>query len=311
MHYRRLGSSDFDVSVLALGAWQFGDPSYWGDTPEKKIQATVDRALDAGINLFDTAEMYGNGESERALGKALGSRRDDVFIASKVVPEHCAPGALRKACENSLRRLNTSAIDLYQVHWPIRDTPIGEVYGVLERLRDEGKVRAAGVSNFGVQDLTEWCDVGDCVSNQLGYNLLFRAVEWDILPACRAKGVGVLAYMPLMQGLLSGRWTVPDEVPTQRRRTRHFSRDRDGTRHGEAGCETETFQALDGLRKIADDLGQSNGNSRAGVASCKAGRHVDRRRRPESGTGVAQSCRRRVDTRSERRSTSWTESQTP
>lgn len=257
MHYRRLGSSDFDVSVLAFGAWQIGDPSYWGDTPEKGIQETIDHALEAGVNLFDTAEMYGNGDSERALGKALGSRRDDVLIASKVVPEHCAPDKLRKACEDSLRRLNTSVIDLYQIHWPVRDVPIEDVYGALERLRDEGKVRAIGVSNFGVQDLTDWLEVGDCVSNQLGYNLLFRAIEWDILPACHAKMVGVLAYMPLMQGLLSGRWTTPDDVPVQRRRTRHFSCDRDGTRHGEAGCETATFEALNEIHRIADDLGQS------------------------------------------------------
>jgi len=256
MQYRQLGASGLDVSVLAFGAWQIGDAGYWGDTSRQEVQDTVDAALDAGFNLFDTAEMYGDGESERALGKALGSRRDSVIVATKVRPELCAPASLRKACEDSLTRLGTDRIDLYQVHWPVRDVPVDAVFGELERLQRDGKIRYIGVSNFGVLDLADWLAAGACVSNQLAYNLLFRAVEWEILPECYAKQIGVLAYMPLLQGLLSGRWTNAEDVPPQRRRTRHFSGKREGTRHGEEGCEDAVFEALAGVRSVADRLGQ-------------------------------------------------------
>ena len=283
MQYRQLGASGLDVSVLAFGAWQIGDAGYWGESSWQDVQATVDLALDAGINLFDTAEMYGDGESERMLGKALGSRRDAVFVATKVSPDNCAPADLRRSCEGSLQRLGTDRIDLYQVHWPVRDVPIDAVCGELERLRQEGKIRAIGVSNLGAQDLTDWLAAGTCVSNQLGYNLLFRAIEWDILPACHARQIGVLAYMPLVQGLLSGRWANADDIPVQRRRTRHFSSAREGTRHGEEGCEEATFHALAGIRSVADRLGQPMATvalswllTKAGVTSVVVGG-----RRPE------------------------------
>ncbi|GMV92699.1 MAG: aldo/keto reductase [Candidatus Hydrogenedentota bacterium] len=257
MHYRPLGNSGFDVSVLAFGAWQMGDAGYWGNSTASDIQSTVDAALDAGINLFDTAEMYGNGESERVLGRALKGRRDSVLIATKVSPENCAPAALRASCEASLQRLGASVIDLYQVHWPPRDVPFADVCGALERLREEGKIRTIGVSNFGVRDLGNWLAAGTCVSNQLGYNLLFRAIEWDILPACFARGIGVMAYMPLMQGVLTGRWETIDKIPVQRRRTRHFASDREGTRHDETGCEQAVLDALAGIRSIAREAGES------------------------------------------------------
>jgi aryl-alcohol dehydrogenase-like predicted oxidoreductase len=286
MQYRQLGASGFNVSAIAFGAWQIGDAGYWGQTSWQDIQATVDTALDAGVNLFDTAEMYGNGDSERALGKALGPRRDSVFVATKVWPDRCAPAGLRIACENSLKRLGTDRIDLYQVHWPVRDVPVADVREALERLRQEGKIRATGVSNFGVQDLSDWLAEGACVSNQLGYNLLFRAIEWEILPDCHAQHIGVVAYMPLMQGLLTGRWASVADIPVQRRRTRHFSSAREGTRHGEAGCERETFQAIEGIRSVADRLGESMATvalswllHRPGVASVVVGG-----RRPEQVT---------------------------
>lgn len=257
MNYRRLGNSALEVSELAFGAWQIGDPAYWGDSFAADVQATVDAARDAGITLFDTAEMYGNGESERVLGRALANHRGSVLIATKISPENCAPAALRASCEASLQRLGASVIDLYQVHWPPRDVPFADVCGELERLREEGKIRAMGVSNFGVRDLGDWLAAGTCVSNQLGYNLLFRAIEWEILPECFARGVGVMAYMPLMQGLLAGRWESVDDIPVQRRRTRHFASDREGTRHDETGCEQAVLDALAGIRAIAREAGES------------------------------------------------------
>lgn len=251
MEFRPLGSSGFNVSVLSFGAWQIGDTDFWGPHDQRRAEATVGTAIDEGINLFDTAEMYGKGESERALGKALGNRRKEIFIASKVSPEHCAPQTLRAACEASLSRLNTDYIDLYQVHWPPREFPFTEVHGELTRLREEGKIRAFGVSNYGPQDLREWLQMGPLVSNQLGYNMAFRAIEYEIMPLCRKNNIGILAYMPLMQGLLAGRWKKAEEIPIMRRRTRHFAGHRDAVRHGEHGCEELFFETLAELANLA------------------------------------------------------------
>lgn len=255
MQYRPLGASGIRVSVLGFGAWQIGDPQYWGEDAETNAQGAVDAALEAGINFFDTAEMYGDGGSEEALGKALGARRDEVVIASKVSPQHCAPEQLRTACEASLKRLGTDYIDLYQVHWPFREPSFEAAYDTLDRLRREGKIRAIGVSNFGACDLTDWLAAGEAASNQLGYNLIFRAVEYNIAPLCRRSHVGIIAYMPLMQGLLSGRWARLDDIPLVRRRTRHFSSKREGTRHGERGCERLLMQTLNALRSFSDAIG--------------------------------------------------------
>lgn len=256
MQYRKLGSGNLTVSVLSFGAWQIGDPVYWGPEASSASDAAVAAAIDAGINLFDTAEGYGQGESERALGRALGSRRKDVLIASKVSEAHCAPKALRQACESSLQRLGTEVIDLYQVHWPCRSVPFEDTYGELRRLQEEGKVREIGVSNFGPKDLDGWMASGHAVSNQLGYNLLFRAIEFDIVPTCVRHNVGILAYMPLMQGLLSCRWQTIDDIPKNRRRTRHFASSREGTRHGEPGCEALVLQTLRHLELLARRIGE-------------------------------------------------------
>ena len=260
MWYRKLGNSGLNVSVLAFGAWQIGDPAYWGENALTNDDAAVYAAIDAGINLFDTAEAYGAGHSEETLGRVLGSRRNQVLIASKVLPQNCAPEMLRKSCEASLRRLGADRIDLYQIHWPFRDVPFGEAYEELSRLRQDGKIREIGVSNFGAADLTDWLKVGECVSDQLGYNLLFRAVEYEILPVCAKQNVGVLVYMPLLQGILAHRWKSIEEIPPQRRRTRHFSSERPGTRHGEPGCEDLLLDALRKLDAVAHELGQPLAN---------------------------------------------------
>lgn len=269
MNYRRLGTSDLEVSALAFGAWQLGDAAYWGEVDDSAAERTIAAAIDGGINLFDTAEIYGGGESERALGKALGDKREKVLIASKVSPEHCAPKDLRASCEASLERLGTDRIDLYQIHWPFRAEPFvdqkgedspgvatfAEAYGELQALKSEGKIRAIGVSNFGPTDLSSWLDAGDAVSNQIGYNLLFRAPEYELIPVCRRKQVGVLAYMPLMQGLLTGKFSSVEEIPQKRRRTRHFSGDREGARHGESGCEELLMDTVHDLQEFAEAVG--------------------------------------------------------
>ncbi len=266
MNYRILGQTHIKVSVLSFGAWQLGDSKYWGEDCATDADATVHAAIDNGINLFDTAEVYGDGESERVLGKILGSKRKDIILASKVLPDHCAPENLRKSCEASLQRLGTDYIDLYQIHWPYAadaytnakgETVPGvcayeETQATLQELQDEGKIRAIGVSNFGRTDLESWCQTGECITNQIGYNMLFRAPEYDVIPTCRKQGIGVMAYMPLMQGLLSGDYFEIDDIPLMRRRTRHFASQREGTRHGEPGHEALLFETLAILRAFAD-----------------------------------------------------------
>lgn len=278
MDYRRLGTTDLTVSVLTLGAWQLGDAEYWGPVEAETAEATVHAASEAGVNLFDTAEWYGAGRSEEVLGQVLGVHRKDVLLASKVSPHNCTAEGVRKSCEASLARLGTDVIDLYQVHWPNHEVPFEETYSALERLQKEGKIRAIGVSNFGPQDLASWMSIGCCASNQIGYNALFRAAEWSILPACVERGVGVLAYMPLMQGILSGRWRSLDEIPVKRRRTRHFASTREGTMHEEAGVEDLLMAALRGLEALADSTGVGMADlaiawlaSRPGVTSVIAG----------------------------------------
>jgi len=254
MYYHKLGGSPLNVSVLTFGAWQLGDPAYWGPDVEADGVAAVHAAVDAGINFFDTAPMYGAGESERILGRALKEHGDRVYISTKVWPDQCEPEKLRASCEASLERLGVETIDLFQIHWPFRHVPFEDAYDELRRLESEGKIRHIGVSNFGAADLEAWTETGFCVSNQVGYNLLFRAIEYDIVPACRKRNIAILAYMPLMQGILSGRWKTVEEIPVNRRRTRHFAASREGTRHGEPGAEALLLQTLEDLTQVADDI---------------------------------------------------------
>ncbi len=257
MEYRQLGNSGLKVSVYAFGAWQLGDSEYWGENVDADAESVVQAAIDAGITLFDTAESYGGGRSEEILGKALGARRNEVHIASKVSPNHLVPVEnLREACEASLKRLGTEVIDLYQVHWPCDPAQFGDVAAEMLRLRDEGKIRAIGVSNFGPQYLDAWVKSGECDSNQLGYNLLFRAIEFEIVPACRTLNTAILAYMPVLQGILAGRWNTVDAIPEARRRTRHFASERPGTRHGEPGCEALLMETLGKLDALCEETGQ-------------------------------------------------------
>jgi len=252
---RHLGSSNLRVSVFGLGCWPLGGGRGWGHADERQSIATIHAALDHGINLLDTAEAYNRGHSEEIVGKALLGRRGQALIATKVSPRNADPAALRAHCEASLRRLQTDYIDLYQVHWPVADAAVKDAFATLQDLRDEGKVRFIGVSNHGLHQLTEAIDTGAAlVSNQLCYNLLSRAIETAIAPFCHQQGISIIAYMGLMHGLLAGIYATPDDVPAFRARTRHFGSERALAHHGEPGAEAETFEALDRIRRIADQL---------------------------------------------------------
>jgi myo-inositol catabolism protein IolS len=257
METTALGSSDIRVSRVALGCWPFAGGDVWGEQDDNDSIATVHAALDAGINFFDTAEGYGPGRSEQVLGRALVDRRDNAVIATKVGPNHLRPDEVIEACERSLRYLQTDYIDLYQIHWPNHDIPLEDTVGALHKLKEQGKIRAIGVSNFGVQDLSEMISLSECVTNQMPYNLLWRGIEEEVLPLCLENGVGILTYSTLAQGLLTGRYADADEVPDGLSRSRLFSSARPMAVHTDPGCEAAVFASLERIRDIAEDLDSS------------------------------------------------------
>jgi myo-inositol catabolism protein IolS len=254
MKYRKLGNTDMEVSVVALGCWAFAGGPTWGDQDEGDTIATIKAALDAGINFFDTAEAYGSGYSEEILGKTLEGQRQKVIIASKPSTSNMSKEGIIAACEASLKRLKTDYIDLYQLHWPSREIPLEESMEAMERLKEQGKVRGIGVCNFGEKDLGDLLQIGNVETNQMAYNLIWRAIEYKVKPICVENNIGILCYSPIAQGLLTGKYQSADEVPDGRARTWHFSSKRPDTRHGGDGFEEETFEAINNIKDIAQDM---------------------------------------------------------
>ena len=188
------------VSALGFGTWRMGE------SPRRRAAevAAVRLAVDLGMTLIDTAEMYGEGEAEAIVGDAVAGRRDDVFIVSKVYPHNAGATSAVAACERSLRRLRTDRIDLYLLHWRGR-IPLAETVGAFERLRRDGKIVRWGVSNFDVDDMDELWGLPDgrrCAADQVLYHLGERGVEWKLAPACAERGVALMAYSPVGQGAL-------------------------------------------------------------------------------------------------------------
>lgn len=275
MQLRRCGESDIEVSVLGIGVWSFGGrgDDYWGTQDQREAEAVVAEALDRGVNYFDTAEMYNDGRSEEAFGRALGSRRGEAVIGTKISPQNCSPEGVFEHCEASLRRLGTDYVDIYMVHWPLQDYPAADVFAALGELQAAGKIRSVGVSNFGPAQLTEAMAAGVRIdANQVNYSLLARAIEPEILPFCREHHVGVLCYCPLMQGLLTGKYRSIDEMPPQRTRTRHFRGDREGSRHGQAGAEELTWRCVEGIGELAEE--HAVPMAQLALAWCMAGEGV-------------------------------------
>ena len=255
MQYTSLGKrDDIQVSPIALGCWPFSGGEFWGSQEDADSISAVHAALDSGINFFDTAENYPR--SEEVLGLGLKGRRHEAVVATKVSAKNLAPLDLVDACERSLRALQTDYIDLYQIHWPNWDVPLAETVGTLDALQLEGKVRAYGVCNFADQDLTEMIAVGQCVTDQLPYSLVWRSIEMSVLPLCRENGIGVICYSPLAQGVLTGRYTSAEDVPEGLARTRHYSGERTLAEHGEPGLEEDLFAAVAKVREIAGELGE-------------------------------------------------------
>ncbi|MEM4882992.1 MAG: aldo/keto reductase [Nitrososphaerota archaeon] len=206
MEYRRLGKTGEKIAAIGLGTWGIGggmSPDYSAD---KQAIEAIQYAIELGMNHIDTAEIYGGGHSEELVGEAIKKfRRDEVFIASKVWHTNLKYDDVLRACERSLKRLQTSHIDLYYIHWPNPLIPLSETMRALERLHDEGRIRYIGVSNFSaslIEEARSYLSHADIVANQVEYSLYERSIERDLIPYCYEKGITVVAYSPLGQGKL-------------------------------------------------------------------------------------------------------------
>jgi aryl-alcohol dehydrogenase-like predicted oxidoreductase len=262
MNYRTLGTTGTKVTPLCLGAMMFGD---WGNKDHDESIRIIHRALDAGINFIDTADVYSRGESEEIVGKALaGGKRDNVVLATKV---HGTMGDdpnefgnsrrwIIKEVENSLQRLGTDWIDLYQIHRPEADTDIDETLGALTDLVRQGKVRYIGSSTFPASQIVEAQWVAErrsrerFVCEQPPYSLLVREIEKDVLPTARRYGMGVIPWSPLAGGWLSGRYRKGEDLPESQRAQRMPGR----YDMSDPGNQRK-LDAADALAKVADEAG--------------------------------------------------------
>ncbi|MCL2665206.1 MAG: aldo/keto reductase [Defluviitaleaceae bacterium] len=216
MQYRKLGNSGLDVSVIGHGTWGMGN-DFFGDVDDDAAIRAVHASLDGGVNLVDTSPGYGlDFESEKLVGRALKGRRDKVIIATKlgVLRLHgcyirCLnPVIMRIELERSLKHMQTDYIDLYQIHWPDYNNSIDAALEELVKMRDEGKIRTIGVSNFSVEQIQNAINIADIASVQPQLSVLSRnAIESGVIPFCAEKNVGVLAYGPLGGGILTGKIT--------------------------------------------------------------------------------------------------------
>jgi len=239
MKTRRLGASGPEITRVGLGTWAMGGDGWafaWGPQDDQASIAAVHKAMEVGITWIDTAAVYGFGHSEEMVGKAVKGRRDKVLLATKCgrvrvagsptpVPRIKAD-SIREELEASLRRLGTDHIDLYQMHWPDPDADIEEGWGEIAKHVKAGKIRWAGVSNFSVAQLKRIQPIHPVTSLQPPYSMLRRDIEAEILPYCRAQGIGVIVYSPMQAGLLAGKFTreraaqLPDT--DWRKRNAHF-----------------------------------------------------------------------------------------
>jgi len=262
---RKLGSTGISVSPLCLGAMMFGA---WGNTDHEDSVRIIHRALDAGINFIDTADVYSRGESEQIVGKALKGRRDQVVLATKVHgtmhdTDRNQFGNSRRwivtEVENSLRRLGTDWIDLYQIHRPEPDTDIDETLGALSDLVRAGKVRAIGSSTFPAHMIVEAQWVAQqrgrerFVCEQPPYSMLIRRAEADVLPVCQKYGMGVIPWSPLAGGWLSGRYGKGGDSPSDSRRAQMIPSRYDMSIPGNQA----KLEAAQALGELAEQAGMS------------------------------------------------------
>ena len=215
----KLGNSDMGITRVGLGTWAIGGPGWkaaWGPQDDKDSIATIHKALDTGINWIDTAAVYGIGHSEEVVGKAISERADKPFLFTKcgrVIGEggkiegNLSESSIRKEAEDSLKRLRVDAIDLFQIHWPQPDDGIEAAWETLARLKEEGKLKYIGVSNFSKPQMERIMTIAPITSLQPPYSMIKRDIEENTLPFCKANNIGVIPYGCMGNGLLTGKMT--------------------------------------------------------------------------------------------------------
>ena len=211
MEMRSLGTSDIQITPILMGTWQAGK-KMWSGIDDKESIETIRAAVDAGITTIDTAEVYGSGHSEQVIAQAVGDIRDRLVYASKVFANHLKYDLVIEACDRSLSNLKTDYLDLYQIHWPSdafdnEPVPIEETMRALNKLKEEGKIRAIGVSNFNRDQIEEASQYGRIDSLQPPYSLFWRKIEQDAVPYCIEHNISILAYSSMAQGLLTGKFS--------------------------------------------------------------------------------------------------------
>jgi aryl-alcohol dehydrogenase-like predicted oxidoreductase len=219
MNTKRLGNSDLFITPIGFGAWAIGGSGWefaWGGQDDRDSVAAIRAALEAGINWIDTAAVYGLGHSEEVVAQALEGVRDRPYVFTKCsmiwdkrrqIGHSLRANSIRRECEASLRRLRVDAIDLYQIHWPDPDEDIEEGWATMAKLKEEGKVRNIGVSNFNVVQMKRALAIAPITSLQPRYSLIHREIEAEILPFAARQNIGVIAYSPMASGLLTGAMT--------------------------------------------------------------------------------------------------------
>ena len=267
MHTRPLGDSDVRVTPVIFGAWAIGG-WMWGGNEEADSLDAIRASIDHGVTTIDTAAIYGMGHSEELVGKAIKGRRDKVVIATKcgmrwnvnegsdpwpqkdnagrdvTIFKNARPASIAYECEQSLKRLGIDVIDLYQIHWPDTSTPVEDSIAAMQKLKDQGKIRAIGVSNYDLTWLGKATAVAPIASLQPPYSLIQRKIETDILPFCRQSNIGVIVYSPLERGLLTGK-VPPDRVfPAGDHRAKH--------KYFTPENRSRVLAALEKIRPIAD-----------------------------------------------------------
>ncbi|MFH1856015.1 MAG: aldo/keto reductase [Candidatus Omnitrophota bacterium] len=219
MRYKKIPKANLNVSVISLGTWVFGGGE-WGPADEKECVESVNAALECGINLIDTAPVYGGGLSEQIVGKAIKGERDKVIIATKCgligrgknMRIDLTPRSIREEIEGSLKRLGMDYVDIYQCHWPDENTPVEETMAEMLRLKKEGKIKHIGVSNFDLPLLEKAIAVAEIAVVQNHYSLLERSIEKDFLPFCEKNEIGVLSYGSLGGGILTGKYAKQPSI---------------------------------------------------------------------------------------------------
>ena len=247
----QLGKSDIQITPIIMGTWQAGK-QMWTGIDDSDTQRALRAAFDNGITTIDTASMYGNGHSERIIARSLGDVRHEVIYATKVFANQLARDQVFNACHRSLRNLSSDYIDLYQIHWPAgsfgsREVPVAETLAAMAELKQQGKIRAIGVSNFSCAQLEEALAVERIDSLQPPYSLFWRQFESDAMPLCQKEQITVLAYSPLAQGILAGKFGPDHQFDKGDHRAKNRLFQPDIYLHVQA--------ALDRLRPIADEHG--------------------------------------------------------